>query len=302
MKALISNPPGDFVHIGSYEYALPENILYCEGDRNYTHVHFVNRKRIFVATNLGILESRLVTHGFKRINRSYLVNANHIVNYDRYEITVANGGILPIARRRRVEVRMWLSELGTSTRKLWKPQLASLLMLLCFITGASAQSRLFHIPPLAPDSCYVLPLNHIGLKLNHYSVLVKVRLPGDTTFYTLPGVLPTGDAFGFLLKAGRKGQTDTLRVIHRGGMQPVELAEIWVQAFHKNDHLLYDRQIFGKPDRGFAKAVLSSYYDQHTLRGSWVIGRKKRENIPVQPDILQLSEPTISYVPYAKKP
>lgn len=108
MNASQANPTYDYVHLGSYEYELPEDILYCEGDRNYTYVHLAGGRKTFVSTTLGIIEMRLARRGFRRINRSFLVNPDHVLAYDRDEVTLGNGSILPIARRRRVKVRQWL--------------------------------------------------------------------------------------------------------------------------------------------------------------------------------------------------
>lgn len=96
------------VHIGGYAHVQAQEILFCQGDSNYTHVYFVKRNKMTVATTLGILEERLTTEGFVRVNRSELVNRNHIETYDDYQITLTNGTTLPISRRRRKSVRQLL--------------------------------------------------------------------------------------------------------------------------------------------------------------------------------------------------
>lgn len=96
------------IHIGGYAHVQAEDILFCQGDSNYTHVHFVKKHKMTVATTLGILEERLTAEGFVRVNRSELVNRNHIENYDGYQITLSNGATLPISRRRRKGVRQCL--------------------------------------------------------------------------------------------------------------------------------------------------------------------------------------------------
>lgn len=96
------------IHIGGYAHVQAEDILFCQGDSNYTHVHFIKRHKMTVATTLGILEERLTAEGFVRVNRSELVNRNYIENYDGYQITLSNGATLPISRRRRKGVRQYL--------------------------------------------------------------------------------------------------------------------------------------------------------------------------------------------------
>lgn len=163
----------------------------------------------------------------------------------------------------------------------WRKTLASttlvigIFLLLCFAQSTFGQIGIFNIPALAPGARYVIPLSDYGYNKSHYSVLVKVRLPGDMIYYTVPGTLPTGNAISFLHKAARKRQGDTLYVIHREGKSAIRLEEIWVMVFHKNDHLMYDRLIFGKPDRDFTRAVITNYYDDRTPRGTQVRVRKQ---------------------------
>lgn len=96
------------VHIGGHAHVQAGDILFCEGDRNYSRVHFRSRRPLTVSTHLGLLEARLATRGFVRVSRSALVNKECILDYDNFEITLTNGLVLPIARRRRVRVRRWL--------------------------------------------------------------------------------------------------------------------------------------------------------------------------------------------------
>lgn len=109
MNSLITTPTADYVHIGGHTHVYAEDILYCEGDRNYSQVHFMSRRKVTVSTHLAILEGRLARRGFVRVSRSALVNASYILDYDDYEVTLTNGRMLPIARRRRVAVRRWLN-------------------------------------------------------------------------------------------------------------------------------------------------------------------------------------------------
>ncbi|WP_247231711.1 hypothetical protein [Telluribacter sp. SYSU D00476] len=123
--------------------------------------------------------------------------------------------------------------------------------------------HLVNVPPLAPDDAYVVPMRKMGLNRSSYSVLLKVRLPGDSVYYTIPGVLPTGDSFGFRMKTGKGRSSDTLYVIRRGGESPVQLEEIYVLAFHP-----IDRLVSTYPKRDFDELIVTSYYDAHTRRST----------------------------------
>ena len=96
------------VHIGGFEHAQPKEIVLCKGDSNYTHVHFTDGRKLTVATTLKIIQERLAAQDFVRVNRSGLINKDHIASYERDEITLTNGAVLHIARRRRRAVREFM--------------------------------------------------------------------------------------------------------------------------------------------------------------------------------------------------
>ncbi|MPR35665.1 LytTR family transcriptional regulator DNA-binding domain-containing protein [Salmonirosea aquatica] len=108
LLVLSLSTPTTSVPIGAYEYARPADILYCQGDRNYSHVHLTNGRRVIVSLTLSILEARLAHGKFLRANRSNLLNMHHIKSYDGLRITLINGITVEVARRRRREVRVSL--------------------------------------------------------------------------------------------------------------------------------------------------------------------------------------------------
>ncbi len=97
------------VPIGARKQAYPDEILYCQGDRNYTHVYMTNDRKVLVSLTLGVLESRLASKQFLRLTRSWLVNKQHIRDYDGSSVTLSNGMTVEVARRRRHEVYLSLS-------------------------------------------------------------------------------------------------------------------------------------------------------------------------------------------------
>lgn len=96
------------IHIGAHTHAQVKEIIYCEGDRNYSHVHFLRQPTLMLSITLRILHERLGMQGFLRVSRSAVVNVDYIADYDGREIVLHNGQVLPIARRRRKEVRLML--------------------------------------------------------------------------------------------------------------------------------------------------------------------------------------------------
>lgn len=102
----IFHKPG--IRLGRKNNVALTEIILCEGDGNYTHVHFVDRPKLTLSVTLGILHERLGEGQFLRINRSTLVNRDCIVCYEGHEVVLRNGLVIPVARRRREYVERML--------------------------------------------------------------------------------------------------------------------------------------------------------------------------------------------------
>lgn len=63
------------------EFVEVDNIIRCEADDNYTHVHLVDRESILVSKTLKEIEELLFEHGFHRVHYSHLINLNKIKKY-----------------------------------------------------------------------------------------------------------------------------------------------------------------------------------------------------------------------------
>ncbi len=96
------------VHINTHIAVPAAEIVFCEGDRNYTQVHFADRPKLTLSVTLRIIHERLGEDGFLRVSRSALVNKEAIAEYDGQQVVLFDGIILPVARRRRKYVRLKL--------------------------------------------------------------------------------------------------------------------------------------------------------------------------------------------------
>ncbi|MEO8116115.1 MAG: LytTR family DNA-binding domain-containing protein [Bacteroidota bacterium] len=86
---------------GVFFYA-PSEILYCEGENNYTQFIFSKHKPVMISKTLGEFEDLLEEYGFLRIHKSYLVNKNFVTSVNRDgDVIMADGKALPISRRRK---------------------------------------------------------------------------------------------------------------------------------------------------------------------------------------------------------
>lgn len=96
------------VHIGAHVSVPTAEIAFCEGDRNYTQVHFTDRPKLTLSVTLRIIHERLGEDGFLRVSRSALVNKEAIAEYDGQQVVLFDGVILAVSRRRRRFVRLTL--------------------------------------------------------------------------------------------------------------------------------------------------------------------------------------------------
>lgn len=75
-------------HHDGFNIVALNDIIRLEGDRNYTHFVFRERKRICATKSLGEYEKLLTEYGFYRIHQSTMVNLQHVTAYHRSDNSV----------------------------------------------------------------------------------------------------------------------------------------------------------------------------------------------------------------------
>lgn len=71
------------ISVGSRRRIAPNEIILFTADANYTQIMLANGRTITVATTLKILEKRFaVCSDFFRTHKSYLININHIKQFE----------------------------------------------------------------------------------------------------------------------------------------------------------------------------------------------------------------------------
>ena len=86
------------------EFVETKNIVRCQGESNYTHIYFSNKKPILVAKTLIEYEDLLQDNHFIRVHKTHLVNLDHIVAFERTDggvLTLSDGSKIPVSRRRK---------------------------------------------------------------------------------------------------------------------------------------------------------------------------------------------------------
>ncbi len=91
--------------VGGLKQVRPEEILYCEAQRNY-QILYLREETLKVRMTGGELYGLLESFsGFSRCGSSYIVNLNHITAVDREEICMDNGSKIYVPRNRATEFR-----------------------------------------------------------------------------------------------------------------------------------------------------------------------------------------------------
>lgn len=91
---------------GTLNFPLKE-ITHIESERNYSFIHLANGRKQLSSKNLAYFEEILNDKGFLRCHRSYLINRFHAKSLNREHITLTVGSEIPVARRKKGEVKAW---------------------------------------------------------------------------------------------------------------------------------------------------------------------------------------------------
>jgi two-component system LytT family response regulator len=81
-----------------------EEIIFIRADGRYSDICLVGDRIMKVCKNLGHVEKELLSKGFVRCHKSYLVNPKHIVRLNKTDggfIEMSNGTAIEISRRRK---------------------------------------------------------------------------------------------------------------------------------------------------------------------------------------------------------
>ncbi|MEL6845218.1 MAG: LytTR family DNA-binding domain-containing protein, partial [Bacteroidota bacterium] len=85
-----------------------ESILFLEGERNYTSIHYIDGTKKLTSKTLGDTQMMLDSNQFFRTHKSYIVNRKHIKGRpQRNVIMMRNYQRIPISRRRVSEFEEW---------------------------------------------------------------------------------------------------------------------------------------------------------------------------------------------------
>ncbi|MBV5313864.1 MAG: response regulator transcription factor [Prolixibacteraceae bacterium] len=86
------------------EFVEVKSIIRCQGESNYTHIYFADRKPLLTAKSLIEFEELLAEYNFIRVHKTHLVNLNHVNSFTKNDggvLLLSNGDSVAISRRRK---------------------------------------------------------------------------------------------------------------------------------------------------------------------------------------------------------
>jgi len=98
------------------EFVEVKSIIRCQGESNYTHLYFSDRKPLLTAKSLIEFEELLAEYNFIRVHKTHLVNLNQVTSFTKNDggvLFLSNGDSVAISRRRKEFV---LEQLKSSLR------------------------------------------------------------------------------------------------------------------------------------------------------------------------------------------
>jgi two-component system, LytTR family, response regulator len=91
-----------------------EEIFYCEAERSYTIFHLSDNKTVTVSKPLSDYDTLLKETSFLRIHKSYLINLNHVKEYQRGEgglVIMSNNTEIEVSRRKKEQFLLKIKEI-----------------------------------------------------------------------------------------------------------------------------------------------------------------------------------------------
>jgi two-component system, LytTR family, response regulator len=94
-----------FPILDGYQMEKLNDIIYCEGDGNYTKVNLADGRVLLVSRTLKDVEELLFSQYFFRIHKSFLVNMNYVKSFSRTgkDVQLDNTIKLPVSTRKHDE-------------------------------------------------------------------------------------------------------------------------------------------------------------------------------------------------------
>lgn len=98
------------ISIGGRQKVCPNEVIMLQADVNYSIVHLNNGSKLIVATTLKKLEERFSPFAFIRMNKTYMINSQYVVEEQANALKLSNSLIISFSRRK---AKIWKSRLAS---------------------------------------------------------------------------------------------------------------------------------------------------------------------------------------------
>jgi len=91
-----------------------DDIIYCEAERSYTVFHLEGNKTVTVSKPLLDYDTLLKDTSFLRVHKSFLINLNHVKEYQRGEgglVIMSDNAEIEVSRRKKDQFLMKIKEI-----------------------------------------------------------------------------------------------------------------------------------------------------------------------------------------------
>lgn len=98
-----------------YQNILLDNIIFIEGENNYSRFYLTDGKKIIVTKTLKSYENMLPEEEFVRTHKSFILNVNHFRRFDptTMEVTTLNDHVINVSRRNKARFVELLKSRGS---------------------------------------------------------------------------------------------------------------------------------------------------------------------------------------------
>jgi DNA-binding LytR/AlgR family response regulator len=88
------------IPIGGRRQVCPHEVIMLQADMNYCIVYMLDGSKLIVATTLKKLEARFSQFAFIRMNKTYMVNSQFVIEEQQNALKLTNSLIINFSRRR----------------------------------------------------------------------------------------------------------------------------------------------------------------------------------------------------------
>ena len=82
------------------------DVIYLKSDKSYTTIFLSRKRKIVASKTLKEIQKKFIFPEFYRVHNSYVINLNHIVEYNRglSELTLSDGTVVSVSRRKKKQL------------------------------------------------------------------------------------------------------------------------------------------------------------------------------------------------------